>query len=69
MFDRPSVTWAKKMFAILVENMSVIELWFVEKREMDQFLTHDIRGIPIYYDEEGRVWPNPLPYIIVAKEQ
>ena len=68
MFNRPSVTWAKKMFAILAENNSVIELYLVENRDMDHFKTHDIEGIPIYFSEDGRIWPEPLPYIVVAKE-
>lgn len=71
MFGHPSRVGpgeGKRMFAYLPESGATIEMILVENAFMAERQRLDIQGVPVYYTEDGRYWPKPLPYVVITRE-
>jgi hypothetical protein len=62
----------QRWFAVIPDKGFIHEMMPMQKegKMMDLLndpVTYNIRGIPSYYDEKGRVWPLPCNDVIITK--
>ncbi len=58
-----------RMFSIFCETGAVVELSRVTSDEMTSMLRDsDYKAIPVYFSDDGRVWPKKGDRVVLAKE-